>query len=112
MSYSSKGSKNYVELTDSEQEQKIIRVNRLVIIMFGSETCGHCRHITPIYNSLRQKYPNIAFAHVECSGKIEVDNPDGGVPIFAFYKDGEPVDKLIGADERKLVEKINNLNIQ
>lgn len=95
------------EITDIQEEAAFVANNLLAVIFFGSSGCSHCRHIAPIYERLPDRYPQVAFAHVETS-LVEVDGLDG-VPTFAAYKRGNPVDKLVGADERGLINMIESL---
>ena len=61
------------QLYNADEEEELIHNERAVIIFFGSPGCGHCRAITPTYNSLSDKYPTITFAYVDCS-QIKADN--------------------------------------
>jgi len=93
-----------VEITDSVQEEIFIRNNPRAVIFFGSAMCGHCRTMAPIYERLVNKYPTVANAHVETS-RVKVTDL-AGVPVFVGYKNGQPVDMVVGALENDLITMI------
>lgn len=98
---------NIHSLKSADEEEQIINDNDRVVIFFGSPTCGHCRAITPIYNSLSDKYPTVVFAYVDCS-VIKADNIQG-YPTFVGYQYGNVVNIVLGNDERGLVTMIKSL---
>lgn len=92
------------EITNDQEHDAFIANNTHAVIFFGSYKCHHCQSMTPIYQKLSDKYPQIAFAHVEVT-KVHVDNLDG-VPVFVGYRDHVPVDTVLGVDERALINMI------
>ncbi|CAH6418458.1 Hypothetical protein HVR_LOCUS162 [uncultured virus] len=96
-----------VEITDLQEEAVFTGNNPLAVIFFGSIRCSHCRSMTPVYEKLSNKYLRVAFGHVETS-LVEVDDLDG-VPTFVAYKQGTPVNKVLGAGERALINMIESL---
>lgn len=87
------------EINSYNDEQSFINNNPRGVIFFGSRSCGHCQHMKPIIEQMAVTYPSIKFAHVEVS-KVDVDMKHfEGVPLFVGYRNGAPVDTIIGADE-------------
>ncbi len=95
------------QLYNADEEEELIHNERAVIIFFGSPGCGHCRAITPTYNSLSDKYPTITFAYVDCS-QIKADNIQG-YPTFVGYLNGSVFNLVIGSDERGLINMIKSM---
>ena len=96
-----------IELSNADEEDELIRSTRAVIIFFGSPGCGHCRAITPTYNSLSDKYTTISFAYVDCS-QIKVENIQG-YPSFVGYLNGAVFNLVVGNDERSLINMIKSM---
>ena len=95
---------NYKELLSS---------GKPVVIDFWAPWCGPCRSIAPIIEDVATAYADRAIV-----GKYDVD--EGGdfmaeygirnIPTILFFKNGEVVDKLVGAvSKAKLEEKFKTL---
>jgi thioredoxin 1 len=101
-----------LEVTDSNFEE-LRSSGKPLVLDFWAEWCGPCRMVGPIIDGLAKEY-----AGRVTIGKIDVDaNNDvvtqfgvRSVPTILFFKDGEVVDKVVGAAQRStFIEKINTL---
>jgi thioredoxin 1 len=80
----------------------------IVVIDFWAEWCGPCRMLSPILEDLSKEMTNVQFK------KINVDeNPiiAGSLGITAIttviiYKDGRPVERIVGLLPREHIKKI------
>ena len=91
----------------------IIASDKPVLVDFFAEWCGPCRMVSPIIDELAQEYEGRVVI-----GKMDVDNNDEvvgqfgirNIPTVLFLKNGEMVDKIVGATSKdKFVEKIEAL---
>ncbi|NVJ86982.1 MAG: thioredoxin [Algoriphagus sp.] len=88
-----------VEITDANFEE-VIKSDKPILIDFWAEWCGPCKMIGPIVEELAGDYEGKAII-----GKVDVDtNPSvaqafgiRSIPTLLFFKDGQIVDKQIGA---------------
>ena len=84
--------------------------HQLVVIDFSATWCGPCKAIAPLFQELSQAYNNNKVVFV----KIDVDdNPEtaakynvSAMPTFVFLKQGQVVDRLMGANPERLQELI------
>ncbi|MGC9374468.1 MAG: thioredoxin [Bacteroidales bacterium] len=97
-----------VEVNDSNFEEVVIKSDKPVIVDFWAEWCGPCRMIGPIVEELSEDYKD----QVVCT-KLDVDSNPGiaskygirNIPTVLFFKDGEIVDKQVGAVPKSNLER-------
>lgn len=88
-----------LELTDQNFEE-VINTDKPVLVDFWAEWCGPCKMIAPVVEELASEYDGKAVI-----GKVDVDtNPEvsakfgiRSIPTLLVFKNGEIVDKQIGA---------------
>ncbi|MDG1160300.1 MAG: thioredoxin [Flavobacteriales bacterium] len=102
-----------VEFTDANFEEVALKSDKPVMVDFWAEWCGPCRMVGPIVEEMSNEYEGKAVI-----GKVNVDdNPEisakfgiRNIPTIIFLKNGEMVDKSVGAVPKNvLAEKIDNL---
>jgi thioredoxin 1 len=89
-----------LEITDDNFEELVLKADKPVLIDLWAEWCGPCRMVGPVVEELSNDYDGRAIC-----GKIDVDsNPNvtveygvRNIPTLLFFKNGELVDKQVGA---------------
>ena len=100
-----------ISLSDSDAVEKFRTINSKSVMYFTATWCPPCKMISPVYDELSKKYPDVAF------GKVDVDdNQDAAmefqiqaVPTFIFSKGDEAVNKFSGADKGQLEKLVQEL---
>mgnify|MGYP002633771403 FL=1 len=102
-----------VELTDSNFEELVVNSDKPVVVDFWAEWCGPCRMVAPVVEELSKDYEGKAIV-----GKVDVDANNEisakygiiNIPTILFLKNGEVVDKQVGAAPKAaLAEKLDKL---
>lgn len=97
----------------NENFESLKNANLPLVIDFWATWCGPCRMIAPIVEELAKEYEgrvNVAKCDVEACEDIAAELGIRNIPTLLFFKDGQVVDKLVGAQSKaKLQEKIESL---
>jgi len=97
-----------VKLTTSDFDS-YIRSGKPVFVDFWAVWCGPCRTMEPVVERLAAKYAGkVVF------GKLNVDEESTlatryevqSIPTFMMFKDGRPVDAVIGAVGEPMLERL------
>jgi len=85
--------------------------SKLVVIDFYADWCGPCKMIGPKFLKMAEDFPDVCFAKVNVDENSDTAEEEDitAMPTFKFYKNGNQVDVLTGANEAKLREKIETL---
>ena len=102
-----------LEITDANFEELVINSDKPAMIDFWAVWCGPCRMIAPIVEEMSQEYEGKAVI-----GKVDVDSNPGiaqkygirNIPTMLFLKNGEVVDKQVGAAPKQaFTSKLDDL---
>ena len=89
-----------LEVTDSNFDELVLNSDKPVLVDFWAEWCGPCRMVAPVVAELSDEYKDKALVV-----KMDVDSNPGtsvkygirNIPTILFFKNGEVVDKQVGA---------------
>lgn len=101
-----------LQITDASLDS-VLDTDKLVVIDFWAEWCGPCKMIGPIIDEISEEYKEKIVV-----GKVNVDDNDDttgkygirNIPTVLFIKNGNVVDKVVGAGPKSLfTDKIDKL---
>ena len=87
--------------------------NLPLVVDFWATWCGPCRMVSPIISELAEKYDGkivVGKCDVEENEDLAAEFGIRNIPTILFFKNGEVIDKLIGAQGKaKFEEKFDAL---
>ena len=91
--------------------EELLQSEKLVIVDFWATWCGPCRMLTPILDEVEEEMPDqiqVVKVNVDDADEIAAQFRIMSIPTLLFIKNGEIVEKTVGAMPKNvLVEKIN-----
>ncbi len=97
----------------SENFESLKNGSQPLVVDFWATWCGPCRMLAPVIAELAEEYNGkiaVGKCDVEDNEELAVQFGIRNIPTILFFKDGQVVDKLVGAQPKaKLQEKFNAL---
>ena len=94
-------------------DQEILKAKGLVMVDFWAVWCGPCQMLAPIVEELSEEYDTrlkVAKLNTDENPSIASRYQIMGIPTLMFFKDGQPVDKIVGvAPKKQFKDKIDSL---
>ena len=101
-----------VALTKDNFEQEVVNSDKPVLIDFWASWCGPCRAVAPVMDELAEEFngkAKICKINVDDEAELSAKFRIMSIPTIMLYKNGEMVEKVIGARSKeefsKLIEK-------
>ena len=87
-----------MELT-SENFNREMANNDLLLVDFWAEWCGPCKSMHPIFTRMAKKYKRVRFARVNVDNAQDIARKYGvqSIPTFIMFKNGEIANTMVGA---------------
>lgn len=109
--YSDAPQPNIEEVADLKQFNRLIdNKEKLTVVDFYATWCGPCKAISPIFEALSIRVPEVQFAKVDVDKALDVSREYGitAMPTCLFFQNGEKVDTIVGANVQKLVKLVQD----
>ncbi|KAJ5159912.1 uncharacterized protein N7482_006916 [Penicillium canariense] len=79
-----------------------------VIVDYFATWCGPCKAISPLIEKLSEQHTGIKFYKIDVDelNELAAENGISAMPTFQFYKGGEVINTVQGADQRRIMEAV------
>ena len=91
---------------------ELIQSDKLVVADFWATWCGPCRMLTPILDEVEEEMSDkiqVVKVNVDDADEVAAQFRIMSIPTLLFFKNGQIVDKTVGAmPKNELINKINS----
>ena len=97
-----------LQFTDANFQSEVISSDKLSVIDFWAEWCGPCRAIGPVIEELSKEYDGkvkVGKVNVDENPQVSMNYGITSIPCVLFIKNGQVVDKQVGAAPKAVFEK-------
>lgn len=94
--------------TDANFDEEVLKADKLSVIDFWAPWCGPCLALGPTIESLATEYDgkvNVGKVNVDENPNLSINYGITSIPAVLFIKDGQVVDKQVGAAPKSVFEK-------
>ena len=94
--------------TDANFEAEVLQTNKLNVVDFWAPWCGPCLALGPTIEALATEYEgkvNIGKVNTDENSDLSVKYGITSIPAILFIKNGQVVDKQIGAAAKSILDK-------
>jgi thioredoxin 1 len=97
-----------IQLTSDNFENEVLNSDKPVLVDFYADWCGPCKMMAPVVDQIAEENDDIKV------GKINVDDEQDlaakygvmSIPTIGFFKDGDIVEKSVGAKPKSELLKM------
>ncbi len=99
-----------VNVSDETFEEEVLQSDVPVLVDFWAAWCGPCRIIAPILEEIAEekgKSLKVAKVNVDENMRVAMQLGISSIPTLILYKNGQPVERIIGAQpKQRLLQQI------
>ena len=97
-----------VAVTEQTFEEQVEKSAIPVLVDFWADWCMPCKIVAPIVDELAEEYDGrVAFTKIDVDSEPNIAMKFGirSIPTLLVFKDGSPVDQVVGAVPKAVLKK-------
>lgn len=100
---------NVLEVSDSTFEEEVKRSDVPVLVDFWAPWCGPCKNIAPIIEEIATEYDGkikVVKVNTDDNIKTAQEYRISGIPSLLIFKNGEPVEHMVGFHNKSALSNL------
>ena len=97
---------NALDITDATFKSEVLDAKGVTVVDFWATWCGPCRKLGPVLEEVAQELADkIRLVKLNTDENLQVaqDYAISGLPTVMIFKDGEPVERLVGMMQKSAI---------
>lgn len=96
-------------ITD-ENFDSVLKENKHVVVDFWASWCGPCRMVGPLVDELAKDNEDVAVGKMDVMANKDIPSRFSitSIPAILYFKDGELVERLRGAQPKHIMQGVIN----
>lgn len=97
-----------IELTQENYQKEVIESDKPVLIDFFATWCGPCKMVSPVVDEIANERPDIKVCKLDVDKNLDLARTFQvmSVPTLVTMKNGEMINKIIGAMPKAQILKM------
>ncbi len=100
---------NVKNISDTEFEQEVKQSSVPVLVDFWAPWCGPCKALAPVIDELAAEYEGkvkVVKVNTDENLKTAQEYRISGIPTLILFKNGQPVDQLVGSHNKSTLSEV------
>ncbi len=105
---------NVLNVSDASFDQEVKQAGVPVLVDFWAPWCGPCRALAPVIEELAAEYEGklkVVKVNTDESLQTAQNYRISGIPTLMVFKDGEPVEQLVGNHKKSTLTDLLNKHL-
>ncbi|UCD44400.1 MAG: thioredoxin [Candidatus Bathyarchaeota archaeon] len=97
-----------VQIVTDDTFQEFVESNPVAVIDCWAVWCGPCRFLSPVIDQLSEEKKDVTFGklNVDENALVPIKYGIMSIPTLLYFKDGELVNRTVGALPKKAIEDV------